>query len=44
MPIRKIIKSIAGKPNIDEVPIGYSIVDFKRIDGGYEVLIRMLEV
>lgn len=44
MPIKRIVKSIAGKPNVDEVPAGYSIIDFKKIDGGFEVLIRLLEV
>ena len=38
MPI--IVKAVSGKPNIDEVPKGYTIYDWYKIDEGYIVLVK----
>lgn len=42
MPIKKIVRAVAGKPNIDEIPSGYNIIDFKKIPEGFVVVIRPL--
>ena len=38
MPIR--VKEVSGKPNIDEVPKGYTVFDWYKIEDGYIVLIK----
>lgn len=40
MPI--IINSIAGKPNVDQVPQGYTILDWFKVEEGFIVLIHKI--